>query len=98
MCGGGGLPIFLSPFFEVDHRTPLYTTDEGTPNIPFIEAQQKTIPKHVLVFPILTNLGEISASSSKKSRTCSYLTDRPKLAEISARAIETPNMITEMGT
>ena len=39
--GGGGLPIFLSPLFEVDHRTPLYTTDEGTPNIPFIEAHRK---------------------------------------------------------
>ena len=30
--------------------------------------------------------------------TWSYLTDRPKLAEILPRSLETPNMISEMGT
>ena len=35
---------------------------------------------------------------AKCPNTWSYLTDRPKLAEISARSIKTPNMITEMGT
>ena len=48
--GGGGLPIFLSPLFEVDHRTPLYTTDEGTPNIPFIEAHKKLSQSMYLYF------------------------------------------------
>ena len=48
--GGGGLPIFLSPLFEVDHRTPLYTTDEGTPNIPFIEAHKKLSQRMYLYF------------------------------------------------
>ena len=48
--GGGGLPIFLSPLFEVDHRTPLYTTDEGTPNIPFIEAHRKLSQSMYLYF------------------------------------------------
>ena len=48
--GGGGLPIFLSPLFELDHRTPLYTTDEGTPNIPFIEAHRKLSQSMYLYF------------------------------------------------
>ena len=47
--GGGGLPIFLSPLFEVDHRTPLYTIDEGTPNIPFIEAN-KTLSQSMYLY------------------------------------------------
>ena len=48
--GGGGLPIFLSPLFEVDHRTPLYTTDVGTPNIPFIKAHKKLSQSMYLYF------------------------------------------------
>ena len=67
--GGGGSLFFLSPLFQGDHRTPLYTTDKGTPNIPFIEAHRKLSPKHVLVLLILTNLAEISASSSKNVQT-----------------------------
>ena len=50
VCGGGGAAYFLSPLFEVDHRTPLYTTDEGTPNIPFIEAHRKLSQSMYLYF------------------------------------------------
>ena len=50
--GGGGCLLFLSPVCHGDHRTPLYTTRKGTPNIPFIEAHRKLSPKHVPVFPI----------------------------------------------
>ena len=67
--GGGGDCLFLSPFFQGDHRTPIYTTSKGTPNIPFIEAHRKVSPKHVPIFVIVTNLSEISASSSKNVET-----------------------------
>ena len=100
MCGGGGggLPIFLSPLFEVDHRTPLYTTDEGTPNIPFIEAHKKLSQSMYLYFLFQPTWPKFRPALQKSSNTWSYLTNRPKLAEISATSIETPNMITEMGT
>ena len=67
--GGGGCLFFLSPVFQGDHRTPLYIRDKGTQNIPFMEGHRKLSPKHVLLFPILTNLAEISASSSKNVQT-----------------------------
>ena len=67
---GGVLPIVpLTPLFQGDHQTTLYTTGKGAPNIRFIEAHKKISPKHVPVFPVITNLGEIWASSSKNVKT-----------------------------
>ena len=66
----GVLPIVhLTPLFQGDHKTPLYATGKGTANIRFIEAHRKLSPKHVLVLPIVTNLAEISASSSNNVKT-----------------------------
>ena len=67
--GRGRCLLFLSPLSQGDHITPLYTTGKGTPNIHFMEAHRKLSPKHVPVFPILTNLAEISSSFLKNIKT-----------------------------
>ena len=63
-------PVAPPPPHENRHiYHTIYTTGKGTPNIRFIGAHRKLSPKHVPAFPILTNLAEISASSSKNVKT-----------------------------
>ena len=96
--GGGGVPIFLSPLFQVDHRTP-YTPQMREPQTYLSLKHTENYPKACTCISYFNQPGRNFGQLFEKCpNTWSYLTDRPKLAEISARSIGTPNMITEMGT
>ena len=98
MRGGGGLPIFLSPLFQVDHRTP-YTPQMREPQTYLSLKHTENYPKACTCISYFNQPGRNFVQLFEKCpNTWSYLTDSPKLAEISARSIETPNMITETGT
>ena len=96
--GGGGCLFFLSPLFQGYHRTPLYTTSKGTPT--YVSSKYtKNIPKACTCISYFNQPGRnFGQLLEKHQNTWSYLADRPKLAEFSARSIETQNMISEMGT
>ena len=95
---GGGVPIFLSPLFELITEPP-YTPHMWEPQTYLSLKHTKNYPKACTCISYFNQPGRNFGQLFEKCpNTWSYLTDRPKLAEISARSIETPNMITEMGT
>ena len=78
---------------------PPYTPQMREPQTYLSLKHTENYPKACTCISYLNQPGRnLSQLFEKCPNTWSYLTDRPKLAEISARSIETPNMITQMGT
>ena len=99
VCGGGGGCLFFSPLCSRLITDPPYTAQMREPQTYLSLKHTENYPKACTCISYFNQPGRNFGKLFEKCpNTWSYLTDRPKLAEISARSIETPNMITEMGT
>ena len=97
--GGGGGCLFFSPLCSRLITEPPYTPQMREPQTYLSLKHTENYPKACTCISYFNQPGRNFGQLFEKCpNTWSYLTDRPKLAEISARSIETPNMITEMGT
>ena len=96
--GGGGC-LFFSPLCSSLITEPPYTPQMREPQTYLSLKHIENYPKACTCISYFNQPGRNFGQLFEKCpNTWSYLTDRPKLAKISARSIETPNMITEMGT
>ena len=96
--GGGGC-LFFSPLCSSLITEPPYTPQMREPQTYLSLKHTENYPKACTCISYFNQPGRNFGQLFEKCpNTWSYLTNRPKLAEISARSIETPNMITEMGT
>ena len=99
VCGGGGGCLFFSPLCSGLITEPPYTPQMREPQTYLSLKHTENYPKACTCISYFNQPGRNFGQLFEKCpNTWSYLTYRPKLAEISARSIQTPNMITEMGT
>ena len=98
-CVWGGGCLFFSPLCSRLITEPPYTPQMREPQTYLSLKHTENYPKACTCISYFNQPGpNFGQLFEKCPNTWSYLTDRPKMAEISARSIETPNMITEMGT
>ena len=98
-CGGGGGCLFFSPLCSRVITESPYTPQIKEPQTYPSWKHTENYPKAYTCISYFNQLGRNFGQLFEKCpNTWSYFADRPKLAEILARSIETPNMITEMGT
>ena len=97
--GGGGAAYFFSPLCSRVIIESPYTPQIKEPQTYLSLKHTENYPKEYTCLSYFNQPGRNFGQLFEKCpNTWSYLADMPKLAEISARSIETPNMITEMGT